>query len=145
MTVDAVRLTVGARKSERKETPVYTLGTAAKATGLTKSAISKAIQKGRISAKKNEMGRYAIDPAELHRVYPPLPAPEKDERERTRETATENRELKARLVLLEELVREIREDRDHWRRQALALTHQPEREAPKDAPLRPPWLWWWPW
>ena len=143
--MDAVRLTVGARKSERKETPVYTLGTAAKATGLTKSAISKAIQKGRISAKKNEMGRYAIDPAELHRVYPPLPAPEKDERERTRETATENRELKARLVLLEELVREIREDRDHWRRQALALTHQPEREAPKDAPLRPPWLWWWPW
>lgn len=124
---------------------MYTLGTAAKATGLTKSAISKAIQKGRISAKKNEMGRYAIDPAELHRVYPPLPAPEKDERERTRETATENRELKARLVLLEELVREIREDRDHWRRQALALTHQPEREAPKDAPLRPPWLWWWPW
>ena len=124
---------------------MYTLGTAAKATGLTKSAISKAIQKGRISAKKNEMGRYAIDPAELHRVYPPLPAPEKDERERTRETATENRELKARLVLLEELVREIREDRDHWRRQALALTHQPEREAPKDAPLRTPWLWWWPW
>ena len=125
---------------------MYTLGTAAKATGMTKSAIFKAIQKGRISAKKNEMGRYDIDPAELHRVYPPLPTPEKDERERTRETATENRELKARLVLLEELVREIREDRDHWRRQASALTHQPEREAPKDAaPLRPPWLWWWPW
>ncbi len=124
---------------------MYTLGTAAKATGMTKSAIFKAIQKGRISAKKNEMGRYDIDPAELHRVYPPLPTPEKDERERTRETATENRELKARVALLEEFVREIREDRDHWRRQALALTHQPEQEAPKAAALRPPWLWWWPW
>lgn len=123
---------------------MYTLGTAAKATGMTKSAIFKAIQKGRISAKKNEMGRYDIDPAELHRVYPPLPTPEKDERERTQETATENRELKARLALLEELVREIREDRDHWRRQALALTHQPAQEAPKPAP-RSPWFWFWPW
>lgn len=128
-----------------KGNAVYTLGTAAKATGMTKSAIFKAIQKGSISAKKNEMGRYDIDPAELHRVYPPLPVPEKDERERTRETATENRELKARVALLEELVREIREDRDHWRRQALALTHQPEREAPKTTPHRLPWLWWWPW
>lgn len=123
---------------------MYTLGAAAKATGMTKSAVFKAIKKGRISAKKNEMGRYDIDPAELHRVYPPLPASEKDERERTRETATENRELKARLALLEELVREIREDRDHWRRQALALTHQPEREAPKNTPPRPSWFWWWP-
>lgn len=124
---------------------MYTLGTAAKATGLTKSAISKAIQKGRISARKNDAGRYEIDPAELHRVYPPLPSPLKDERERTQETATENRELKARLALLEEFVREIREDRDHWRRQALALTHQPEQEAPKGTTSRPPWLWWWPW
>lgn len=124
---------------------MYTLGTAAKATGMTKSAISKAIKKGRISAKKNEIGRYEIDPAELHRVYPPLPTTEKGERERTQETATENRELKARLALLEELVREIRDDRDHWRRQASALTHQPEREASKAAPPRPPWLWFWPW
>jgi hypothetical protein len=124
---------------------VYTLGAAAKATGMTKSAIFKAIKKGRISAKKNEMGRYDIDPAELHRVYPSLPAPEKDERERTQETATENRELKVRLALLEELIREIREDRDHWRRQASALTHQPEREAPKTTPPRSSWFWWLPW
>lgn len=124
---------------------MYTLGAAAKATGMTKSAISKAIKKGRISAKKNEIGRYEIDPAELHRVYPPLLTTEKGERERTQETATENRELKARLALLEELVREIRDDRDHWRRQASALTHQPEREAALDAPPRPPWLWFWPW
>lgn len=145
MTAAIFRLTVGAWKIERRETPVYTLGTAAKATGMTKSAISKAIKKGRISAKKNEIGRYEIDPAELHRVYPPLPTTEKGERERTQETSTENRELKARLALLEELVREIREDRDHWRRQASALTHQPEREAPKTTQPRPSWFWWLPW
>lgn len=124
---------------------MYTLGSAAKATGLTKSALSKAIQKGRISARKNELGRYEIDPAELHRVYPPLPTVETGEHERTPEIATENRELKARVALLEELLRDIREDRDHWRRQATALTYQPEREAPKTLTPRPPWLWWWPW
>lgn len=30
-----------------------------------------AIKKGTISATKNEDGRYAIDPSELHRVFPP--------------------------------------------------------------------------
>ena len=128
-----------------RKPPVYTLGTAAKATGLTKSALFKAIKKGRISAIKNDLGRYEIDPAELHRVYPPLPSVEKGGRECTPETVTENRELKARVALLEDLVREIREDRDHWRRQAMAITYQPERETPKINPMHPPWLWWWPW
>lgn len=50
----------------------YTLGTAAKATGKHITTISKAIKKGKISAVKNDDGSYAIDPAELHRVYPPL-------------------------------------------------------------------------
>jgi hypothetical protein len=50
----------------------YTLGQAAKATGLSKPTISDAIKKGRISAKKNESGSFEIDPAELHRVYPPV-------------------------------------------------------------------------
>lgn len=51
---------------------VYTLGEAAKATGKTKGAISKAIKKGRISADREKDGSYHIDPAELHRVYPPV-------------------------------------------------------------------------
>ena len=50
----------------------YTLGTAAKATGKSKPTIQRAIKSGKISAKKNENGTYAIDPAELHRVYPPV-------------------------------------------------------------------------
>ena len=125
---------------------MYTLGTAAKAAGRTKSAIFKAIQKGRISAQKDDLGRYQIDPAELHRVYPPLPIPEKGARERTGEETAENRVLKAKVELLEELLREVREDRDHWRRQASALTYQPvPQEAPKSETPRPPWLWWWPW
>jgi excisionase family DNA binding protein len=53
----------------------YTLGQAAKATGLSKPTISEAIKKGRISARKNESGSFEIDPSELHRVYPPLASP----------------------------------------------------------------------
>jgi hypothetical protein len=49
---------------------MYTIGTAAKATGKAKSTISKAINNGTISATKNEDGSYSIDPAELHRVFP---------------------------------------------------------------------------
>ena len=48
-----------------------TLGQAAKEVGLSKTAISNAIKKGRLSAEKKEGGTYAIDPAELFRVYPP--------------------------------------------------------------------------
>jgi hypothetical protein len=50
---------------------MYSLAKAAEAVGKGKPAILKAIQKGRVSAAKNEMGEWEIDPAELHRVYPP--------------------------------------------------------------------------
>lgn len=49
----------------------YTLGEAAKATGISKASISRAINSGRISAVKNETGSFSIEPVELHRVYPP--------------------------------------------------------------------------
>lgn len=52
----------------------YTLGQAAKATGKSKPTIQRAIKSGRISAKKSDDGSYAIDPAELHRVFAPLPS-----------------------------------------------------------------------
>ena len=47
----------------------YTLGTAAKATGKSRTAILRAIKTGKISALKDENGHYQIDPAELFRVY----------------------------------------------------------------------------
>jgi excisionase family DNA binding protein len=53
----------------------YTLGQAAKATGLSKSTIQRAIKGGRISGIKDEASdEWRIDPAELHRVYPPVAA-----------------------------------------------------------------------
>lgn len=61
----------------------HTLSTAAKATGLSRSTISKAIKSGKISASKNESGQYAIDPSELHRVYPPVEIQQQDRQQET--------------------------------------------------------------
>ena len=49
---------------------MYTLGQAAKATGKSKATIAQSIQKGRISAEKDDLGRWQIEPSELHRIYP---------------------------------------------------------------------------
>lgn len=48
----------------------YTLGEAAKAAGISKTSIHRAIKTGKISAVKDAFGSYQIDPAELHRIYP---------------------------------------------------------------------------
>jgi len=53
---------------------MLTLGQAALETGMAKSAISRAIKSGRLSARKTETGSFEIDPAELFRVYPPASA-----------------------------------------------------------------------
>jgi hypothetical protein len=49
----------------------YTLGQAARASGRSKATIHRAVKAGRISAGRSQTGGWLIDPAELHRVYPP--------------------------------------------------------------------------
>lgn len=108
----------------------YTLGTAAKATGKTKTAIAESIKKGRISASRDDFGRYQIDPAELHRVYPPLSEVDRlkdrqEGRDETRELTEKIKVLEVQLQAITELKTQIaaerddlREDRDHWREEA---------------------------
>jgi hypothetical protein len=48
----------------------YTLGQAAKACGRSKMTIARAVKAGRLSASRTKNGTFAIDPAELSRVYP---------------------------------------------------------------------------
>jgi len=50
----------------------HTLGTAAKAAGVSKSTIYRAVKSGKLSASRNADDEYEIDPAELHRVYEPV-------------------------------------------------------------------------
>src|ERR671933_213994 len=54
----------------------YTLREAARATGLSKATIHRAVKSGRISAQRLEDGSFRLDPAELHRVFPPVSAGE---------------------------------------------------------------------
>jgi glycosyltransferase involved in cell wall biosynthesis len=49
----------------------YNLTAAAAATGLHKTTILRAVKSGRVSGTKNELGKWQIEPAELHRVYQP--------------------------------------------------------------------------
>jgi hypothetical protein len=50
----------------------YTLAAAATATGLSKTAILKAIKDGRIVGTKDELGQWHIEPAELRLLDPSI-------------------------------------------------------------------------
>lgn len=123
----------------------YTLGTAAKATGKTKTAIAESIKKGRISAIKDDFGRYQIDPSELHRVYPPLSEADRPEdpqegRDKTLELTTKIMVLEARVQAIAELKAQIaaerddlRADRDHWREEAAQIRRMLTDQSAKPA------------
>jgi len=50
----------------------FTLGTASQATGCAKSTILRAIKAGRISAVRDDLGQWQIQPVELFRIFPAL-------------------------------------------------------------------------
>jgi hypothetical protein len=122
----------------------YTLGTAAKATGKSKTTIQRAISKGKISAEKDEAGRYSIDPSELHRVFPRMThdTVSRDPNVDASRPHDETPELRAKIEALEamlarerEALDEVRGDRDAWKQQATALLAAPQKST----------RWRWPW
>ena len=52
---------------------MHTPSSAARATGVAKSTIYRAIKTGRLSAHKLDAGTFAIYPAELHRAFSSAP------------------------------------------------------------------------
>lgn len=105
----------------------HTLGQAAKAVGKSKATIHRDIKSGKLSADRQEDGSYRIDAAELFRVYPP--APPRGVSETPDETASETirnpqetgetkaleaelRLLRERLAEKDELVADLRQERD---------------------------------
>lgn len=135
-----VNMPQGFPLNDRKRA-MYSLKEAAERTGRGKPAILKAIQKGRISAKKNDIGEWRIDPAELHRVYPAVSGTVAGNGSGERwETAKETNALQREVEILREerrrdyeLIEDLRKDRDHWRQQATALLVDQRATAPQKA------------
>jgi hypothetical protein len=122
------------------------LGQAAKEVGLDKSTISRAIQRGKLSAHRKERGGYEIDPAELFRVFPPAsqkPISISPPLNIPTETLLENRELRIKLEAAELRLRdkddEIRDLRhrldaesEERRKLTLRLLAQPQPLPPQE-------------
>ncbi len=135
---------------------------AAEQTQTSKSTIFRAIKAGRLSAGRDDDGNFAIDPAELFRVYPPGSAVDHEDRNRTgtedqdapaHETtwSSLDHDLAVRLAAaeaevrgLKEMVEELRRSRDKWEAQAerLALAPPTPVTVKVEAETRRSW---WPW
>lgn len=93
-----------------------TLNQAAKACGRSKSTLLNAISSGRMTAPKDDRGRYAIDPAELHRAFP-FQAPDRssDRFPEPQPTTPTDQSLKREVELLREMLAKAEANADHWR------------------------------
>jgi len=127
-----------------------TLNQAAKAAGKAKATLLAAIRAGRLSAPKDERGRYRIDPAELFRAYPPTSSP--TSKLPVVETGTGHPRPAIEAAFFERIIAGLESERDDLRRRldqseaerreaqarlAALLTHQPPAEPPP-APPAPP-------
>ena len=136
---------------------MLTLAEAAKETGLTKPAILKAIQKGRVSATKDDKGQWFIDPAELFRVYSPAVNKEPVEPHTgTLDMLLKLKEMEAKLEVTEKRlldkeseiehfraqVDDLRTERERWRIQAEQITRLLTDHREKE-PAKKPRFWDW--
>jgi hypothetical protein len=132
-----------------------TLGQAARLTGLGKTSLARAIRAGRLSATRDDSGRYTIDGAELARVFP-LRAPGEATGATGDATGTVARQatpdatgaaltaevsaLREMLAMMREQNAELKLDRDGWRDQAQRLALAPPKPVP-EPPARWSWRW----
>jgi hypothetical protein len=135
----------------------FNLVEASQATGKSKSTVLRAIRRGLLSAARDEVtGGWLIDPAELHRVYPPV-APSSIA---TTNDAAQNQygtdataELRARLEAAEQriadkddVIRDLRTrldaEAEERRRLTALLADRSTTPAPTPAPEKRR-RWWW--
>ena len=114
----------------------YTLGQASNATGRSKSTIQAAIKSGRISAQKDDIGQWSIDPAELHRVYPVAVLSTHEKNDLAHSETSKIIELEGRLKALQGLLEEVKHGRDKAEENAAAWQAQAEAIKLLVAPLK---------
>lgn len=105
---------------------------AAREAKVSKSTILRAIQRGRLSADRDDDGNYQIDPSEVFRVYPPRTdagtGPSGQGTPPTDAAVMQARieGLDAQLAMMRERLDEMRGERDIWREQAQSAQRQAE-------------------
>lgn len=117
----------------------HALGTAAIATGKSKTTIHRAIKSGKLSAFKRNDGTFEIDPAELHRVFDPVTHNTNAEQSVTPNVTAlidqENEFLKLQLQREREFNRELavmlEKEGDERRKLTALLTHQQKQPPQK--------------
>lgn len=123
----------------------HNLAEAARATGKNRTTILRAIKAGTISGRRDEATKeWLVEPAELHRVYPPVEASprahRRDAQMRQGSRATE-RELQSRIDAQDRLIATLESANDDLRRRldseaeerkrlTLILTNQAQPERP---------------
>ena len=117
---------------------MLTLGEASRVSGRAKASILAAIRDGRLSASRDETGRWQIDPAELTRVYP-VRTPQPNDTEHAANADVVR--LEERVQGLERLLRQVEGERDSLKELTTRLTAllTDQRPAPEQAPKRRRW------
>lgn len=118
-----------------------TLGQAAKTAGKAKATILNAINDGRLSAPKDEKGRYMIEPVELNRVFPftvgKTVTEQNTEPQLNAEKTADFIRLEVEVEQLRERLAETQTQRDEWMKQAQQLSLAPPAPAPVQAVVTP--------
>jgi hypothetical protein len=115
--------------------PHVNVRTASELTGKDRSTITRAIDAGKLSASRDEHGRFRIDPAELERVFGSLSMPNGARTDAVHEPASPSHENGLAREL--ELVREILErerstherERHEWHDERTFLRTMLERQT----------------
>jgi hypothetical protein len=142
----------------------YSLAQAAKAVGCDRSMLLRMIKLGRLSAERDPAsGAWAIQPAELHRLYPPVhphvethPNAQSSTGDAAAQVAALQAQLDAAAAAIrirDEVIADLRQDRDraHEERRAVqarldaVLTDQRSKPPPAPEPPSPSRRRWWKW
>lgn len=122
--------------------PPLTLRQAETLTGKSRTALLKSIQRGRLSAAKDDLGQWVIDPAELHRVYPDMSTPTQTPDRPPDMSATPTPDTlspvqQERIRHLEDTITRLESERDHLRRTVDSLSGLLTHQASQPPPDRP--------
>src|SRR3954447_5373330 len=130
----------------------YSLAQAAKAVGRDRSTILRMIKIGKLSAVRDEAsGAWAIEPAELHRVYPPADPhveTQADTQARIPDSTAQIAALQAQLDaagdairIRDEVISDLRHDRDRAHEERRQVQARLDALLTDQRPRRSWWRW----